>query len=166
MTQLQAGDKAPDFTLPNADGEPVSLRDFAGRKLVVYFYPAALTPGCTTQAIDFSTAHDDFEAAGYEVIGISPDDVVKLEKFTDSKDLKITLLSDPQREVIAAYDAWGERKLYGKPVTGVIRSTFVIAVNDDGVGTIESVKHNVRATGSVERLGRELGLTLNLPGKD
>lgn len=166
MTELNAGDQAPDFSLPNADGEQVSLKDFAGRKVVLYFYPAALTPGCTTQAVDFSSAHDEFDAAGYDVIGISPDDVAKLEKFTNTKDLKITLLSDPDREVISAYEAWGERKLYGKPVTGVIRSTFVISVDADGVGTIESVKHNVRATGSVERLGRELGITLNLPDKD
>lgn len=166
MTELKAGDQAPDFSLPNADGEQVSLGDFAGRKVVLYFYPAAMTPGCTTQAVDFSSAHDDFDAAGYDIIGISPDPVAKLEKFTTAKDLKITLLSDPEHAAISAYDAWGERKLYGKPVTGVIRSTFVIAVDDDGVGTIEHVKRNVRATGSVERLGRELGLKLNLPDKD
>lgn len=158
MTQLAAGDKAPAFTLPDADGKPISLSDFAGRKVVLYFYPAAMTPGCTTQAVDFSAARDDFLEAGMDVVGISPDQPEKLAMFRQRKDLKIQLLGDPSRGVIDSYGAWGSKMLYGKSVDGVLRSTFLIDVDDAGEGTIEVAQYNVRATGHVDRLRRDLGL--------
>jgi len=158
MSQLVAGQAAPAFTLPDADGKLVSLSDFAARKVVVYFYPAAMTPGCTTQAVDFSDARDDFLEAGIDVIGISPDAPVKLAMFRQRKELKITLLSDQTHEVLQAYDAWGTRMLYGKPIEGVLRSTFLIDVDDHGAGTIKLAQYNVRATGHVNRLRRDLGL--------
>lgn len=158
MTQLAVGDLAPAFTLPDADGRPVSLSDFAGRKVVLYFYPAAMTPGCTTQAVDFTEARDDFLEAGMDVVGISPDAPGALAKFRQRKDLKVELLSDVSREVIDAYGAWGTKMLYGKAVEGVLRSTFVIDINDAGVGTVEVAQYNVRATGHVDRLRRDLGL--------
>ncbi len=158
-TQLVVGDAAPAFTLPDADGKPVSLADFAGRKVVLYFYPAAMTPGCTTEALDFTAAREDFLEAGMDVVGISPDDPDWLSKFRERKGLRIQLLSDESRQTIDAYGAWGERVLYGKPVEGVLRSTFVIDVDDDGNGTIEMAPvQRVRATGHVERLRRDLGL--------
>mgnify|MGYP003383517608 CR=1 FL=1 len=158
MTQLAVGDLAPAFTLPDADGQPVSLSDFAGRKVVLYFYPAAMTPGCTTQAVDFTEARDEFLEAGMDVVGISPDAPEALAKFRQRKDLKVDLLSDVSREVIDAYGAWGTKMLYGKAVEGVLRSTFVIDINDAGVGTVEVAQYNVRATGHVDRLRRDLGL--------
>ena len=158
MTQLAVGDLAPAFTLPDADGQPVSLSDFAGRKVVLYFYPAAMTPGCTTQAVDFTEARDEFLEAGMDVVGISPDAPGALAKFRQRKDLKVELLSDVSREVIDAYGAWGTKMLYGKAVEGVMRSTFVIDINDAGVGTVEVAQYNVRATGHVDRLRRDLGL--------
>ncbi len=158
MTQLAVGDLAPAFTLPDADGRPVSLSDFAGRKVVLYFYPAAMTPGCTTQAVDFTEARDEFLEAGMDVVGISPDAPGALAKFRQRKDLKVELLSDVSREVIDAYGAWGTKMLYGKAVEGVLRSTFVIDINDAGVGTVEVAQYNVRATGHVDRLRRDLGL--------
>lgn len=158
MTQLAVGDLAPAFTLPDADGQPVSLSDFAGRKVVLYFYPAAMTPGCTTQAVDFTEARDEFLEAGMDVVGISPDAPGALAKFRQRKDLKVELLSDVSREVIDAYGAWGTKMLYGKAVEGVLRSTFVIDINDAGVGTVEVAQYNVRATGHVDRLRRDLGL--------
>ena len=158
MSQLAAGDTAPAFTLPDAQGREISLSDFAGRKVVVYFYPAAMTPGCTTEAVDFTAAREDFLEAGIDVVGISPDTQDAIAKFRDRKDLKVQLLSDPSRETIQAYGAWGERMLYGKPVTGVLRSTFLVEVADDGTATVELAQYNVRATGHVDRLKRDLGL--------
>lgn len=158
MTQLATGDTAPAFTLPDADGRQVSLSDFAGRKVVVYFYPAAMTPGCTTQAVDFTAARDDFLEAGIDIIGISPDAPAALGKFRERKELKLTLLADESRETINAYGAWGTRTLYGKAVDGVLRSTFLIDVDEAGVGTVELAQYNVRATGHVDRLRRDLGL--------
>lgn len=158
MTELAAGDVAPAFALPDAKGVPVSLSDFAGRKVVLYFYPAAMTPGCTTQAVDFTAARDDFLEAGMDVVGISPDEPDRLAKFRERKHLNIQLLSDPSLQVIKAYGAWGSKALYGKFMDGVIRSTFLIDVNEDGVGTIELAQYNVRATGHVDRLRRDLGL--------
>ena len=158
MSQLVAGGDAPAFTLPHADRKPVSLSDFAGRKVVVYFYPAAMTPGCTTQAVDFTAARDDFLEAGIDVIGISPDAPEKLAAFRQRKGLKITLLSDESQQTLDAYGAWGTKVLYGKSMEDVLRSTFVIDVDEDGVGRIDLAQYNVRATGHVDRLRRDLGL--------
>ena len=154
MTRLSAGDPAPDFTLPSDDGKTVSLSDSRGRKTIVYFYPAAMTPGCTTQACDFTDSLSSLKAAGYDVLGISPDSPAKLAKFREKDGLTITLLSDADREVMQAYGAYGEKKLYGKLVVGVIRSTFVV----DEDGTIALAQYNVKATGHVAKLRRDLGL--------
>jgi peroxiredoxin Q/BCP len=152
--RLSAGDPAPDFTLPDADGTPVSLTDHRGRRVIVYCYPAALTPGCTTQAVDFTAAAGDLAQAGLDIIGISPDEPAKLVRFRDKEQLGITLLSDPDKQVLQAYGAYGPKKLYGKEVVGVIRSTFVI----DAEGRIEKAAYNVKATGHVAKLRRDLGL--------
>lgn len=152
---VAVGDPAPAFTLPDADGTPVSLSDYAGRRVVVYFYPAALTPGCTTEACEFSGARTSLDTAGYDVIGISPDAPSKLQKFRAQEDLSITLLSDPDKEVLKAYGAFGEKKQYGKTVQGVIRSTFVIGPD----GRIEQAWRNVKATGHVGRVLKELGIS-------
>ena len=154
MMRLDAGDPAPAFTLPDADGGSVSLSEFAGQRVIVYFYPAALTPGCTTQAVDFTAAAGDLAEAGLDIIGISPDPPEKLLRFREKEGLRITLLSDPDKQVLAAYGAYGTKKLYGKEVVGVIRSTFVI----DAEGHIEKAAHNVKATGHVAKLRRDLGL--------
>src|SRR6476646_3627998 len=130
MERLSPGDPAPDFTLPSDTGESVSLSDLRGRKVIVYFYPAAMTPGCTKQACDFTDSLDSLKAQGYEVLGISPDKPEKLAKFRDKDGLTITLLSDADRSVMTAYGAFGEKKLYGKTVEGVLRSTVV--VDEDG----------------------------------
>lgn len=159
MTTLEAGSPAPAFTLPDADGTSVSLEDFAGRNVVLYFYPAAMTPGCTVQAVDFTASVDAYSAAGYHIVGISPDTPKRLAAFRDNDDLSITLLADPDREVLEAYGAYGEKMLYGKAIEGVIRSTFVIAVNEEGSGTIELARYNVKSTGHVARLARQLGIT-------
>jgi peroxiredoxin Q/BCP len=155
MTRLSTGDPAPDFTLPTDDGRTVSLSDSRGRKTIVYFYPAAMTPGCTTQACDFTDSLSSLQAAGYDVLGISPDAPAKLAKFREKDGLTITLLSDADREVMQAYGAYGEKKLYGKTVEGVIRSTFVV----DEDGTIALAQYNVKATGHVAKLRRDLGLS-------
>ncbi|MDW6062425.1 thioredoxin-dependent thiol peroxidase [Streptomyces sp. FXJ1.4098] len=152
--RLQPGDTAPAFTLPNADGKPVSLADYAGRKVIVYFYPAALTPGCTKQACDFTDNLDLLAQHGYDVIGISPDKPEKLAKFRDKEHLKVTLLGDPEKEVLQAYGAFGEKKMYGKTVTGVIRSTVIV----DEQGKVERALYNVRATGHVAKIIKDLGL--------
>jgi peroxiredoxin Q/BCP len=155
MTQtpaLQPGDAAPDFTLTDADGRPFSRSDLAGRKAVVYFYPAAGTPGCTAQACDFESGLADFEGAGFTVVGISPDPPAKLARFRAEQGLTFPLLSDPDRSVLTAYGAYGEKKLYGKTTVGVIRSTLVI----DAEGTVEKALYNVKATGHVAKLMREL----------
>ncbi|MTE19212.1 thioredoxin-dependent thiol peroxidase [Streptomyces sp. TRM43335] len=152
--RLQPGDTAPAFTLPDADGNPVSLADRAGRKVVVYFYPAALTPGCTKQACDFTDNLDLLAEAGYEVIGVSPDKPEKLAAFRDKENLKVTLVSDPEKEVMRAYGAFGEKKLYGRTVTGVIRSTVIV----DEEGKVERALYNVKATGHVAKLIRDLAI--------
>ncbi|WP_340561254.1 thioredoxin-dependent thiol peroxidase [Streptomyces sp. GSL17-111] len=150
--RLQPGDTAPAFTLPDADGRQISLADFAGRKVIVYFYPAALTPGCTKQACDFTDNLNVLADAGYEVIGVSPDKPEKLAKFRDQEDLKVTLVGDPSKETLTAYGAFGEKQMYGRTVTGVIRSTIVV---DEG-GAVERALYNVRATGHVAKLLKDL----------
>jgi thioredoxin-dependent peroxiredoxin len=154
MTRLAPGDTAPDFTLPDADGKDVSLADFRGRRVVVYFYPAAMTPGCTKEACDFRDNLSSLAAAGVDVLGISPDKPEKLAKFRERDSLTFPLLSDPSRSVLEAYGAYGEKTMYGKKVTGVIRSTFVV----DADGKIDQAQYNVKATGHVAKLRRDLGL--------
>ena len=153
-TRLSKGDPAPDFTLPDADGNPVSLAQHRGRRVIVYCYPAALTPGCTTQAVDFTAAAGDLAEAGLDIIGISPDPPEKLARFREKESLGITLVSDPDKTVLTAYGAYGTKKLYGKEVQGVIRSTFVI----DAEGRVERAAYNVKATGHVAKLRRDLGI--------
>ena len=150
--RLAPGDTAPDFSLPDADGTAVSLAAHRGRKVIVYFYPAALTPGCTKQACDFTDNLDLLAAAGYDVLGVSPDKPEKLAKFRDKESLKVTLLADPDKAVLTSYGAFGEKSLYGKTVQGVIRSTFVV----DEAGKIEQAFYNVKATGHVAKLLRDL----------
>jgi peroxiredoxin Q/BCP len=152
--RLSPGDPAPEFTLPDADGKPVSLADHRGRRVIVYCYPAALTPGCTTQAVDFTAAAGDLAEAGLDIIGISPDEPDKLLRFREKEGLGITLVSDPEKTVLQAYGAYGPKKLYGKEVVGVIRSTFIV----DAEGRIERAAYNVKATGHVAKLMRDLGI--------
>jgi thioredoxin-dependent peroxiredoxin len=152
--RLAPGEPAPPFTLPDADGKPVSLADYAGQKVIVYVYPAAMTPGCTKQACDFRDSLQSLAAAGYAVLGLSPDKPEKLAKFRERDSVNFPLLSDPDKAVLTAYGAFGEKKLYGKTVTGVIRSTFVV----DEAGKIEVAQYNVKATGHVAKLRKELGL--------
>jgi peroxiredoxin Q/BCP len=152
--RLTAGDTAPDFTLPDDQGGEVSLSDLRGRKVIVYFYPAAMTPGCTTQACDFSDNINTLHQEGYEVLGISPDKPEKLAKFRAKDGLTIRLLSDSDKAVMNAYGAFGEKKLYGKTVEGVLRSTVVV----DEEGKVANAWYNVKATGHVAKLRRDLGL--------
>ncbi|WP_019929053.1 thioredoxin-dependent thiol peroxidase [Nocardia sp. BMG111209] len=152
--RLTTGDTAPAFTLPDADGKPVSLADYRGRKVIVYFYPAASTPGCTKQACDFRDSLAELEGAGIDVVGISPDKPAKLAKFRDAEQLTFPLLSDPDRAVLTAWGAFGEKTMYGKTVTGVIRSTFLV----DEEGKIALAQYNVRATGHVAKLRRDLSV--------
>jgi peroxiredoxin Q/BCP len=155
MTErLSPGDVAPAFTLPDAEGKPVSLADLRGKRVIVYFYPAASTPGCTTQACDFRDSLDRLNSEGFSVLGVSPDKPAKLQKFRDNQGLTFPLLSDPDKQVLTAYGAYGPKKLYGKEVVGVIRSTFVI----DADGKIELAQYGVKATGHVAKLRRDLGL--------
>jgi peroxiredoxin Q/BCP len=154
MPQLEAGKPAPDFTLTAADGSQVSLADYRGRRVIVYFYPAAMTPGCTKQACDFRDSLDALQAAGFAVLGISPDQPAKLAKFVERDGLTFPLLSDPDRSVLEAWGAWGEKTMYGKKVTGVIRSTVVV----DPDGVVELAKYNVKATGHVASLRKTLGI--------
>lgn len=158
VARLTQGSPAPGFTLPDQEGRDVSLSDFKDQAVILYFYPAAMTPGCTTQAVDFSAALHELSAAGYAVLGCSPDPVDKLAKFTENSDLGITLLADPEKKVLHDYAAFGTKKLYGKEIEGVIRSTFVIDVDGDGHGTVRVAQYNVRATGHVAKLRRELGI--------
>jgi len=151
--RLVPGDPAPDFTLPDADGHPVSLSSFRGQRVIVYFYPAALTPGCTKEACDFRDNLADLNAQSVVVLGISPDQPSKLAKFRDKEGLTFPLLSDPDHAVLEAYGAYGEKVLYGKKTVGVIRSTFVI----DPEGAIEKAMYGVKATGHVARLLTEIG---------
>lgn len=153
-TRLVPGDAAPDFTLPDAAGTEVSMSSLRGRRVIVYFYPAAMTPGCTKQACDFRDSLSSLAAAGFAVLGISPDAPPKLAKFRDRDGLTFPLLSDPGHTVLTAYGAWGEKMMYGKKSVGVIRSTFVIGPD----GTIERAQYGVKATGHVARLRQELGV--------
>jgi len=153
-TKLSPGDPAPTFTLPDPDGTQVSLDDFRGRKVILYFYPAASTPGCTTQACDFRDNLASLQGAGYAVLGVSPDKPAKQARFRDEEGVNFPLLCDTSREVLEAYGAYGEKQMYGKTVTGVIRSTFVI----DEKGTVEQAQYNVKASGHVAKLRRDLGL--------
>jgi len=152
--RLAAGDRAPGFALPDAHGDTVSLADFAGRRVIVYFYPAALTPACTTQACDFRDGRAELTDAGYTVLGISKDPVAKLAKFAAQEHLDFPLLSDESLEAHRAYGAWGEKQLYGKTVTGVLRSTFVVGPD----GLLEQALYNVKAKGHLNMLRRKLGL--------
>ena len=152
--RLQPGDVAPDFTLPDADGNDVSLSAHKGRKVIVYFYPAALTPGCTKQACDFTDNLDVLADAGYDVIGISPDAPEKLAKFREKESLKVTLLADPDKKVLDAYGAYGEKMNYGRTYLGVIRSTIIV----DEQGKVEKALYNVRATGHVAKIIKDLGI--------
>ena len=152
--RLEAGDPAPDFSLPDDTGRPVALADHRGRKVIAYFYPAAMTPGCTTQACDFSDSMASFTRDGYDVVGISKDAPAKLARFRERDGLSFPLLSDEDLAVHRAYGAFGEKKLYGKTVVGVIRSTFVI----DEQSVVTRALYNVKATGHVAKLRRDLGL--------
>jgi thioredoxin-dependent peroxiredoxin len=152
--RLEPGDEAPDFTLPDADGNPVSLSALRGQKVIVYFYPAAMTPGCTKEACDFSENLPALNAVGLTVLGISPDAPAKLAKFRDKEGITFPLLSDPDRTALSAYGAYGEKMNYGKKTMGVIRSTFVI----DADGTVEKAYYGVKATGHVARLLNDLGV--------
>jgi thioredoxin-dependent peroxiredoxin len=153
-TRLEPGTPAPDFTLPDADGTPVTLSSLRGRKVVLYVYPAASTPGCTTQACDFRDSLSSLQAAGYEVLGLSPDKPEKLARFREKESLTFPLLSDPSKQVLTAYGAYGQKSLYGKLVTGVIRSTFVV----DEQGVLTQASYGVKAKGHVAKLRRELGV--------
>ena len=153
-TRLAVGDQAPAFSLPDADGNTVTLGDFAGRKVIVYFYPAASTPGCTKQACDFRDSLAQLNDAGLDVIGISPDKPAKLAKFRDAEELTFPLLSDPDRTVLTQWGTFGEKTMYGKTVQGVIRSTFVV----DEKGVIEVARYNVKATGHVAKLINDLAI--------
>ncbi|KAA0083262.1 thioredoxin-dependent thiol peroxidase [Mycolicibacterium sp. P9-64] len=152
--RLAVGDTAPAFSLSDADGNTVKLSDYKGRKVIVYFYPAASTPGCTKQACDFRDSLAQLNDGGLDVIGISPDKPAKLAKFRDTEELTFPLLSDPDREVLTAWGAFGEKSMYGKTVQGVIRSTFVV----DEKGKIEVAQYNVKATGHVAKLRRDISV--------
>ena len=152
--RLSPGDEAPDFTLPDADGRPVTLSSYRGRKVVVYFYPAAGTSGCTKQACDFRDNLAELDGAGFAVLGISPDPPAKLAKFRDAQGLTFPLLSDVDRSVMTAWGAYGEKSMYGKTVQGVIRSTFVV----DSDGRIAEALYNVKATGHVASLLKKLAV--------
>lgn len=155
MTErLIPGNPAPEFTLADQDGSPVSLSDYRGQNVVLYFYPAAMTPGCTTQACDFRDSIASLKGAGYAVLGVSRDEPSKLKEFAERDQLPFPLLSDPDHAVHAAYAAWGEKMNYGKRIEGVLRSTFVIDEN----GTVTHAQYNVKATGHVARLRTQLGI--------
>ncbi|WP_181783260.1 thioredoxin-dependent thiol peroxidase [Pseudonocardia pini] len=151
-TRLAVGDQAPDLTLPDADDKPVSLADYRGRKVIVYFYPAASTPGCTKQACDFRDNLGELNGSGIDVLGVSPDKPAKLAKFREKEGLTFPLLSDPDKKALQEWGAFGEKTMYGKTVTGVIRSTFLV----DEEGRIEAAMYNVRATGHVAKLRKDL----------
>lgn len=154
MVHLAPSDLAPAFTLNDAEGKPVSLHEFKGRRVIAYFYPAASTPACTAQACDFRDSMAVFGAADFQVLGISPDPVAKLAEFSAHEQLNFSLLADADHEVADAYGAWGEKKNYGRSYQGLIRSTFVI----DATGRIELAQYNVRAKGHVAKLRKDLGL--------
>jgi len=152
--RLSPGDTAPDFTLPTNDGSDLTLSTLRGHKVILYAYPAAMTPGCTTQACDFRDSLASLQGKGYRVVGISPDKPAKLAKFVERDAITFPLVSDADKSVLTAYGAYGEKQLYGKTVTGVIRSTFVI----DEDGKIERAMYGVKATGHVAKLRRDLGI--------
>ncbi len=154
MTRLEPGTTAPAFSLLDQDGKKVALKDFKGSKVIVYFYPAAMTPGCTKQACDFRDSLNSLKSSGYVVLGISPDKPEKLAKFRDRDSVNFPLLSDIDKSTLEAYGAYGEKTMYGKKVVGVIRSTFVV----DEKGKIELAQYNVKATGHVAKLRKDLGL--------
>ena len=154
MPRLETGQTAPAFTLNDHAGRSVSLSDFLGRNLIIFFYPAAMTPGCTTEACDFRDSLVRLQQAGYDVVGISPDKAEKLARFVEQESLTYPLLSDTDRAVMDAYGAYGEKMLYGKVVTGVIRSTIVVGPD----GTVALPKYNIKATGHVASLSKALGL--------
>lgn len=154
MSRLEPGQPAPAWTLPTADGQQLSLSDLAGRKVILYVYPAAMTPGCTTQACDFRDNLAVLQQAGYAVVGLSPDSPEKLAKFVEKEGLTFPLVSDESKEVLEAYGAYGEKMNYGRKVMGVIRSTFVL----DEQGVVELAKYNVRAKGHVASLAKQLGV--------
>ena len=149
---LEVGDPAPAFTLPDESGSPVSLSDFAGRNLIMFFYPKAMTPGCTTEACDFRDRAASLLSAGYSVVGVSPDPIDRLQKFREKEALVYPLLSDEDHAVAVAYGAWGTKKNYGREYEGLIRSTFVVGAD----GNLDRVYRNVRATGHVARVARDL----------
>lgn len=155
MPRLSPGDIAPDFTLPTADGGSLTLSDLRGTHVIVYFYPAAGTPGCTLEAVNFRDAADALAQAGYQLVGVSPDSPERLARFAADENLGYPLLADPEHRVLDEWGAWGEKTLYGRPITGVIRSTVVV----DPTGHVSLALYNVKATGHVERLVRDLGLT-------
>jgi peroxiredoxin Q/BCP len=152
--RLNIGETAPAFSLLNQDAKTVNISDYRGKKVILYFYPAASTPGCTKEACDFNDALNPLEAAGYTVIGISPDETPKLAKFKQAQDLNFELLSDVDKAVHQAYGAFGEKTLYGRVYTGVLRSTFVLDEN----GVIQLALYNVKATGHVAMLRKQLGI--------
>jgi thioredoxin-dependent peroxiredoxin len=152
--RLAPGDQAPDFTLPDSKGTPTSLADFRGKKVVLYFYPAAMTPGCTTEACDFRDNLNSLESAGYQVVGVSKDEPAANAQFAEQEALNFPLLSDPTLEVHKAYGAYGEKSMYGKTVEGTIRSTFVV----DERGRLSLPLYNVKATGHVASLRKKLGI--------
>ena len=156
--RLEPGDVAPPLDLVDDTGSRQTWIDHAGQRVVLYVYPAAMTPGCTTQACDFRDSLSSLAAAGVTVLGLSPDTPEKLAVFRERDSLTFPLLSDPTKAVLTAYAAYGEKQLYGKTVTGVIRSTFVVDVDDAGSAVIERAMYNVRATGHVAKLRKELGI--------
>jgi len=152
--KLTSGDAAPDFARPDNEGTSRSLSDYAGQKLVLYFYPKAFTPGCTTESCDFRDRHQAFAAAGYEIVGVSPDPVGRLEDFRQKHDLPFKLLSDEDHAMAAAYGAWGAKKNYGREYEGIIRSTIVVGTD----GKVEHAWYNVRAPGHAERVADDLSV--------
>ncbi|MFP5346382.1 MAG: thioredoxin-dependent thiol peroxidase [Actinomycetes bacterium] len=152
--RLTVGDDAPDFSLATSDGSTFSLSEHRGKHVIVYFYPAAMTPGCTTQACDFRDSLSSLQHAGYDVVGVSPDSPDKLAEFAERDGLTYPLASDPDHKVLSEYGAWGERNLYGKKSVGVIRSTVVVGPD----GTVEHAAYNVKAQGHVAKLRKDLGL--------
>lgn len=154
MTRLTPGTPAPDFSLTDHQGRTLSLADYAGQQVILYFYPKASTPGCTTQACDFRDNLASLTSHGYQVVGVSPDPVEALAKFAEKQELPFPLLSDSDHAVAETYGAWGEKKNYGKTYVGLIRSTFLI----DAEGTIQLAQYNVRAKGHVAKLRRDLGI--------
>jgi len=158
MTTLAPNDLAPDFELSDANGQRWHLADFGPGKVIVYFYPAALTPGCTTQAVDFTARRDDFAAAGCQIVGISPDTPEKLARFIELKELTITLLADPDKKTINDYGVWGTKTIYGKQMQGLIRSTFIVEVDETGQGTILEALYDIKSTGHADRIAEMVGV--------